>query len=70
MLSLLFIIFFFIVFGKMIGFAFRAAWGVAKFMMFLVFLPFILIALVFGGLAYIALPILLVVGLISLFAKA
>ncbi|MBP3199422.1 MAG: hypothetical protein J6N21_20825 [Butyrivibrio sp.] len=69
MLSLLFTIFFFMIFGKMIGFAFRATWGIFKVLMYLVFLPLILVAMVFGGLVYIALPILLVVGLASLFVK-
>ncbi len=70
MLSLLFTIFFFMIFGKMIGFAFRVTWGIFKVLMYLVFLPLILVAMVFGGLVYIALPILLVVGLASLFVKA
>lgn len=70
MLSLLFTIFFFMIFGKMIGFAFRATWGIFKVLIYLVFLPVILVAMVFGGLVYIALPILLVVGLASLFVKA
>ena len=69
-MSLLFTIFFFMIFGKMIGFAFRATWGIFKVLMYLVFLPLILVAMVFGGLVYIALPILLVVGLASLFVKA
>lgn len=69
-MSLLFTIFFFMIFGKMIGFAFRATWGIFKVLMYLVFLPLILVAMVFGGLIYIALPILLVVGLASLFVKA
>lgn len=69
-MSLLFTIFFFIIFGKMIGFAFRATWGIFKVLIYLVFLPVILVAMVFGGLVYIALPILLVVGLASLFVKA
>ena len=68
-MSLLFTIFFFMIFGKMIGFAFRATWGIFKVLMYLVFLPLILVAMAFGGLVYIALPILLVVGLASLFVK-
>lgn len=69
-MSLLFTIFFFMIFGKMIGFAFRATWGIFKVLIYLVFLPVILVAMVFGGLVYIALPILLLVGLASLFVKA
>lgn len=69
MLSLLFIIFFFLIFGKMIGFAFRASWSIMKIMFTLVFLPLILVGLLVGGLVYIALPVLLVVGLISLLTR-
>lgn len=58
------------VFGKMIGFAFRATWGLTKILFSVVFLPLILIGLVFGGLLYIAFPVLLVVGLVSLIANA
>ena len=58
------------VFGKMIGFAFRATWGLTKILFSIVFLPLILIGLVFGGLLYIAFPVLLVVGLVSLIANA
>ena len=55
------------VFGKLIGFAIRAAWGISKVIVTLVFLPLILIGLVLGGLIYLALPILFVVGLVTLF---
>ena len=55
------------VFGKLIGFAIRAAWGISKVIVTLVFLPLILIGLVLGGLIYLALPILIVVGLVALF---
>ena len=55
------------VFGKLIGFAIRAAWGISKVIVTLVFFPLILIGLVLGGLIYLALPILIVVGLVALF---
>ncbi len=70
MLSVLFYIFLFIIFGKMIGFAFRASWNILKVMVFLIFLPLTLVALVLGGLIYVALPVLLVVGIIGLLARA
>ncbi|MBQ4220163.1 MAG: hypothetical protein K6A61_12005 [Butyrivibrio sp.] len=69
MLTLLFIILFFGIFGRMIGFAFKATWGIFKVMTFLVFLPLILVGLVFGGLISIAFPILVVVGLANLFMR-
>ena len=55
------------VFVKLIGFAIRAAWGISKVIVTLVFFPLILIGLVLGGLIYLALPILIVVGLVALF---
>ena len=55
------------VFVKLIGFAIRAAWGISKVIVTLVFLPLILIGLVLGGLIYLAFPILIVVGLVALF---
>ncbi len=70
MLSLLIIIIFLWIFGKMVGYAFRASWSIIKVMFTLVFLPLILVGLVFKGLVFIALPVLLVVGLFSLLDRA
>ena len=49
MLTLLFIILMFGIFGKMIGLAFRATWGITKIFFRLIFLPLVLIGLVLGG---------------------
>ena len=70
MLTLLFIIFFFAVFGKLLSFAFKATWSIFKVAMYLVFLPLIIVGLVLGGFIYIALPVLVIVGICSLFANA
>ena len=67
MLNLLFAILMIMVFVKLIGFAIRAAWGISKVLVTLVFLPLILIGLVLGGLIYLAFPILILVGLVALF---
>ncbi|WP_028242549.1 hypothetical protein [Pseudobutyrivibrio ruminis] len=67
-MTFLFFLLFLIVFGKMIGFAFRATWGLFKVLMYIVFLPLILVGMVFGGLLYLAFPILLIVGIVSLVA--
>ena len=69
MLSMLFIIFFLMIFGRMLGFAIKATWSIMKVLVFLVFLPLILIGLLVGGLVYIAFPILILVGIVSLIAK-
>ena len=78
MLTLLFIICFFAVFGKLLMFGIKAAWGISKFLLTIVLLPVILIViasftdensligLVVGGLIYLAFPILIVVGIVGL----
>lgn len=66
MLTLLFIILMLLIFGKLIGLAVRAAWGISKIICTVVLLPLFLIGLVFAGLMGIAFPILLVVGIVSL----
>lgn len=67
-MTFLFFLLFLMVFGKMIGFAFRATWGLFKVLIYIVFLPLILVGMVFGGLLYLAFPILLIVGIVSLVA--
>lgn len=66
MLELVFIILMFLIFGKMIVFAVKAAWGISKIVCTIVLLPLFLVGMVFAGLIGIALPILLVVGVVSL----
>ena len=65
MLTFIFLLLMIVIFGKLIFFAFRAAWGITKILFTLVLLPVILIGLVFGGLISIALPLLMIIGIIS-----
>lgn len=67
MLSLLFMVLMLIIFGKIFGFALKATWGITKIIFSIVLLPVFLIFLVFMGLMWIALPVLLVIGVVSLF---
>lgn len=67
MLSLLFMVLMLVIFGKIFGFALKATWGITKIIFSIVLLPVFLIFLVFMGLMWIALPILLVIGVVSLF---
>ena len=69
MLTLLFNILMIGIFGKMIGLAFRATWGITKIVFSLVVLPVVAIVAAFAGLMTIALPVLLVVGIITLIAN-
>lgn len=67
MLSLLFMVLMLVIFGKIFGFALKATWGMTKIIFSIVLLPVFLIFLVFMGLMWIALPVLLVIGVVSLF---
>ena len=63
----LFSIFLIVFIVKIAWFAIKAAWGIGKFVLGIILFPLFLIALVAGGLIYIALPILIIAGIISLF---
>lgn len=69
MFTLLFIIFTFIIFGKLFMFALKASWGIVKILFTVLLLPVVLILLVVAGLVYIALPVLLIVGAVSLISS-
>ncbi|MCR5604892.1 MAG: hypothetical protein K6G27_14485 [Lachnospiraceae bacterium] len=70
MLTLLMMIMFFAVFGKLLGFAFKVGWGIFKIAAYLIFLPAIVLMLIFGGLLYVALPILIITGIFGMAARA
>ena len=65
MWSIIFIILMFVVFGKVLKFAIKAAWGITKIIVSLVVLPLVLVGLVLSGLLALALPILVVLGIIA-----
>lgn len=57
------------VFWKLLLFGIQMAWGISKFLLTIVILPLILIGMVVGGLLYIAFPILIVIGIITLLCR-
>lgn len=63
MLSLIFVILMLCVLGKLLKLSVKAAWGITKVLLTLVFLPIVLVAMVIGGLIYIAVPILVIIGI-------
>lgn len=65
MWSFIFIILMFVVFGKILKFAIKAAWGITKIAVSLILLPLILVGLVLSGLIMLALPLLIVVGIVA-----
>lgn len=68
MLTILFLIFLFGIFGKLFFFGLRAAWGISKFVLMLVFFPVILIGMLIVGLVKLAFPLLLIFGVIAMFS--
>lgn len=69
-MTLLFVILMIAVFGKLIGLAIRAAWGITKILFSIVFCPIVLIGLVIAGLVYVAVPVLVIIGLVAIVASA
>lgn len=65
MLSLLFTICLIGVFGKLFFYGLKAAWGISKFLLTIVFLPVILITMVLGGLLYVAFPVLIIIAIVA-----
>jgi hypothetical protein len=63
-------IMFFAVFGRLLGFAFKVGWGMFKIAAYLIFLPAVVLMMIFGGLFYVALPILLITGIVGMTARA
>ena len=66
MLTLLFVVLLLTIFGKLLIFAIKAAWGITKILLDIVLLPLIIIGMFAGGLTYLALIALAIVGLVSL----
>lgn len=67
MLKLLFTVLMIMVFGRIFIFALQATWGISKIIVSVVLLPLVLVGLVLKGLIYLALPILIIVGICALF---
>ena len=65
MLTLLFIVLLFGVFGKLIHLAFKLAWGMTKILFTLIFLPIIVIGLAIAGFIYLSIIVLIVVGILA-----
>ena len=65
MLTLLFVILLFVVFSKLLVLSIKAAWGITKIILTLICLPIILVVFVIGGLIYLALPVLIIIGIVA-----
>lgn len=70
MLTVLFYIAMFLVFGKLFLFGIKMAWGITKLLFTIVFLPVILIGMIVGGLISLAWPLLIIIAIISFIVTA
>lgn len=66
MLTIIFGICLLIFICEIIGVGIRLAWGIVKILCTVIFFPVILIALFAAGLVYIALPILVIAGIVGI----
>lgn len=60
---------FLMVFFKLLGVAFKVGWGIFKIALFLIFFPVIVPIMIFCGLAALALPIILIAGIVGFAAS-
>lgn len=65
MMILLFSVMMISVFGRLLIWGIRAAWGIGKMIFSLIFLPIVLIGLACTGMIYIALVVLIVCGIVT-----
>ncbi len=70
MLTFIFTIFLIVFIVKCFIFGLKVSWGILKFLCWVIFFPVILIGMAVGGLLFVALPILLIAGIIVLIASA
>lgn len=67
MLTFIFIVLMVAIFGRLLYFAIKLTWGFTKVLFTLIFLPLILVFGLLGGLIQIAFPVLIIIGIVSLF---
>ncbi|MDH6367312.1 MULTISPECIES: hypothetical protein [Breznakia] len=60
---------FLIIFSRIIWVAVKATWSVTKIVLFIFFMPLLFIGAIIGGLMYVAIPLLVVAGIISLITR-
>ena len=70
MITVISFILFLMVFFKLLGFAFKLGWGILKIAVFLVFFPVITVVMLIGGLAFLALPVILIAAVAGISSAA
>lgn len=66
MLTLILMIFVFSFLCKIAWILFKATWGITKFILGIIFLPLFIILAIVGGLVYLILPALIIIGIVAL----
>ncbi len=69
MLTLILMIFVFSFLCKIAWILFKATWGITKFILGIIFLPLFIILAIVGGLVYLILPALIIIGIVALIGK-
>lgn len=69
MLTLIIMFFVFSFLCRIAWILFKATWGIAKFILGVVFLPLFIILAVAGGLVYLIFPALVIIGIVALIGK-
>lgn len=70
MLTIIFVCLLLSVVFKLFFFGLKAAWSITKLLVSLLLLPAVVIVLFVIGLTYVAIPVLVVVGLVTILKKA
>ena len=70
MLTFICCILFMMVMFKLIGFALKLGWGIMKIALYLVFFPVIVLTMIFGGLFFIVLPVLIIGAIVAAAVRA
>lgn len=66
MWTIIFVLLMIAIFGRILAWGIKAAWGLTKIVLVVVFFPLILIVFALSRLIFVALPILLIVGIVVL----
>lgn len=70
LLTLIFVLLLVSIFGKLFFWSIKAAWGITKILLTIVVFPVILIGVFAAGLSYLAIVVLIIVGIVTLIRTA
>ena len=66
MLTIMFMVAMIYVAGKMLVWGLKATWGIMKFICTVILLPLFIVGLFFMGFIYLAIPILIIAGIVAI----